>query len=51
MDIKIGAAEAERIEFELYQNVVPKTAENFKELCQDKYKNSLFHRNIKNFMI
>lgn len=30
MDIKIGDAEAERVEFELYNNVVPKTAENFK---------------------
>lgn len=51
MDIKIGGAEPERIEYELYDNVVPKTAKNFKELCLTKYKGSIFHRNIKNFMI
>lgn len=51
MDIKIGEAEPERIEFELYKNIVPKTADNFLELCKTKYKNAIFHRNIKNFMI
>lgn len=33
MDIQIGGDAPERIEFELYNNVVPKTAENFRALC------------------
>lgn len=51
MDIKIGDNEPERLEIELYKNVVPKTADNFLELCKTKYKDTIFHRNIKNFMI
>jgi len=61
-DIKIGSAEPERIEFELYANACPKTAENFRALCTGEkgatssglnlhYKGVKFHRNIKNFMI
>ena len=32
-DIQIGSQAPERLEFELFQNLVPKTVENFKALC------------------
>lgn len=35
----------------MYENIVPKTTQNFKELCQTKYKDTIFHRLIKGFMI
>ncbi|RXK37434.1 peptidyl-prolyl cis-trans isomerase D [Tremella mesenterica] len=60
-DISIGGAPAGRLTFELYDDVVPKTAENFKQLCiGDKtnaagvklaYAGSCFHRCIKSFML
>lgn len=52
-DIKIGSQKEERIEFELYQNIVPKTAKNFIGLAtgDKKYKTTIFHRLIKDFMI
>lgn len=62
MDIAIGgedeegAPEGGRIEFELYKDTVPKTAENFRALCTGEkgdnltYKGSGFHRIIKDFM-
>lgn len=40
------------IHIELYDSIVPKTAENFRELCrQKKYVETPFHRVIKGFMI
>ena len=61
-DIKIGNEAAGRVTFELYDDIVPKTAENFRALCTGEkglgktgkplhYKGSQFHRVIKQFMI
>ncbi|KAF9976531.1 Peptidyl-prolyl cis-trans isomerase D [Actinomortierella ambigua] len=62
-DITIGGESIGRIVFELYSDVTPKTAENFRALCTGEkgvgpstgkplhYKGSPFHRIIQNFMI
>lgn len=60
-DITIGGKPTGRIEFELFADVVPKTAENFRALCTGEkgtgksgkllhYKGSRFHRIIQEFM-
>jgi len=60
-DITIGDKAAGRITFELFADVVPKTAENFRALCTGEkgmgkqgkalhYKGSRFHRVIQQFM-
>merc|ERR1719454_2600197 len=61
MDVTIGGKPMERMTFELYADVVPKTAENFRALCTGEkgtgksgkplhFKGSGFHRVITNFM-
>ncbi|KAJ2461240.1 Peptidyl-prolyl cis-trans isomerase-like 1 [Coemansia sp. RSA 2424] len=58
-DIKIGGKDAGRIKMELFADKVPKTAENFRQLCTGEYKikgvpqgykNCPFHRVIPGFM-
>ncbi|KAJ3054413.1 cytochrome P450 monooxygenase 7 [Rhizophlyctis rosea] len=58
-DITIGGQPAGRLKMELFKDVVPKTAENFRQLCTGEYKrngvpqgykNCQFHRVIKDFM-
>jgi peptidyl-prolyl isomerase D len=61
-DITIGGQPAGRVTFELFNDIVPKTAENFRALCTGEkgvgkagkplhFKGSGFHRVIKQFMI
>lgn len=61
-DVDIDGERAGRITFELRSDIVPKTAENFRQLCTGEagtgaggvplhYKNSKFHRIIPQFMI
>ncbi|TSV81522.1 Peptidyl-prolyl cis-trans isomerase D [Bagarius yarrelli] len=62
-DVEIGGEKAGRIVFELFADVVPKTAENFRALCTGEkgigpstgkplhFKGCPFHRIIKKFMV
>lgn len=61
-DITIGDEPAGKIVMQLFKDITPKTAENFRALCTGEkgncstgqplhYKGSTFHRVIKNFMI
>ena len=63
LDLQIGGRRAGRLVIELFADVVPKTAENFRCLCTGEcglglktgkglnYRNSIFHRVIKGFMM
>lgn len=59
-DISIGGIDMGRMKMELFADVVPKTAENFRQFCTGEYrkdgvpqgyKGANFHRIIKDFMI
>eukprot|EP00033_Pygsuia_biforma_P001814 GCRY01002028.1.p1 GENE.GCRY01002028.1~~GCRY01002028.1.p1 ORF type:complete len:172 (+),score=21.07 GCRY01002028.1:78-593(+) len=59
-DISIGGQDAGRIKMELFADKVPKTAENFRQLCTGEhkvnghpvgYKGVSFHRIMKGFML
>lgn len=59
-DVTIGGHPAGRIKMELWKQQVPKTVENFRQLCTGEYKKGgqsigykgcKFHRVIKDFMI
>lgn len=59
-DISIGGIEMGRMKMELFADVVPRTAENFRQFCTGEYrkdgvpqgyKGIAFHRIIKDFMI
>ncbi|MBB1126200.1 peptidylprolyl isomerase [Thiospirillum jenense] len=57
IDVSIDGQAAGTVEFELFADVVPKTAENFRALCTGergealRYAGSPFHRIIPDFMI
>ncbi|KAK8162780.1 peptidyl-prolyl cis-trans isomerase [Phyllosticta citrichinensis] len=60
-DVSLGGEPLGRIKMELFKDLVPRTAENFRQFCTGETKNALgrpqgykgskFHRVIKDFMI
>lgn len=60
LDVSIGDVPAGRMKMELWADMCPRTAENFRQFCTGEfkrqgmpagYKGCLFHRVIKDFMI
>ncbi|KAF8342962.1 cyclophilin-like domain-containing protein [Cantharellus anzutake] len=60
MDIHIGETAAGRMKMELFSDIAPKTAENFRQLCTGEhrvnsrpmgYKGATFHRVVRDFMV
>ena len=55
MDVEVDNKPAGTIFFELFSDITPKTAENFRQLCLGTrgfgYANSIFHRIIPGFML
>ena len=55
IDVDVDGKPAGRIFFELFSDITPKTAENFRQLCLGTqgfgYANSIFHRIIPGFML
>ena len=61
MDVQIGASAAGRVVFELFNDLTPRTAENFRALCTGEYGKAnnvrlhylatKFHRIIDGFVI
>jgi peptidyl-prolyl isomerase H (cyclophilin H) len=60
LDISIEGQHAGRLLIELYSNIAPKTAENFRQFCTGEYrkndlpqgyKGCIFHRLIRDFII
>lgn len=60
LDIRIGSREVGRIKIELFADRLPRTAENFRQLCTGEfrrdgipvgYKGAPFHRVIRGFMV
>ena len=59
-DLCVGESKSERVYFELFNNITPKTCENFRQLCTGEqirngkpigYKNTHFHRIVKDFVV
>ncbi|MCJ1458277.1 Multifunctional pyrimidine synthesis protein CAD [Mycoblastus sanguinarius] len=54
-DLTVNGGPPKKVVFELYKDVVPKTAENFRALCTGEkgygYQGSSFHRIIPGFML
>ena len=58
LDLKIGEEEPQRVVFELFKSICPRTVKNFLQLCKGKYKNkagykldyedTVVHRIVKN---
>lgn len=52
LEICVGNKNPEKIKIKLFDKIVPRTCNNFRELCKTKkYKNTIFHRIIQDFVI